>query len=326
MNAFFRHTLLPGLLLTLATAAAGQSFRTAEQALSADSLRAAVCYLSGPDCNGRRTGTEGALQAARYLGEALRQRGFKPLDEGYLLPFAIEGGTGYNVAAALPGTGEGGWIVVGANIDHLGELGGTLYPGADMNASGVAGLIGLADLFARARETGCSFGKGIILAGFDAKEQNLAGSTRWVRLLSAGLLRHPDTGAPIHAEDISLMVNLDQIGSTLAPGPSGREDYLIVLTGSTTSPRLKAIGAINEKENLNLDLLPDYYGSADFTRLFYRRISDQRPFLEKGIPAVMFTSGITDNSKKPADREDTLSYPMLRRRILLVYYYLASLL
>lgn len=324
MNAFFRHILLLPLLLTPALPAAGQAHRTAESALSADSLRSAVAYLAGPSCNGRRAGTEGALEAARYLGEAFRRRGLKALGEDFLLPFPLEGGaTGHNVAAALPGRSTK-WIVVGACLDHLGELGGTLYPGADMNASGVAGLIGLADLFASLRDRGERFEKGLILVGFDGKEQNLAGSTYWVKCLSCGLIQAPGTGSPIHPGDIALMINLDQIGSTLVPGDSGRKDYLIALTGSTSSPRLKTLAAINERENLNLEILPDYYGSADFTRLFYSRISDQRPFLEKGIPAIMFTSGITEHSKKPSDREGTLSYPMLRRRLLLIYYYLVD--
>ena len=332
MKAFFRHIALPLLLLALALPAAAQGvkggssarFRRAEAALSADSLHRAVAFFSGPLCNGRRAGSEGVLEAARYLRDAFRQRGLKPLDQDYLLPFELpDGGTGYNVSAALPGS-SGRWIVVGANLDHLGRLSGVLYPGADMNASGVAGLIGLSDLFHDLIGQGHLFNKGIILVGFDGKEQNLAGSTYWVKSLTCGLLRNPETGRAIHPQDIDLMINLDQIGSSLAPGASGREDYLIALTGSTTSARMKTLQRINEQENLNLELIPDYYGSADFTRIFYRRISDQRPFLEKGIPAVMFTSGITDHSKKPTDRAGSLNYPLLRRRLLLIYYFLVN--
>ena len=38
----------------------------------------------------------------------------------------------------------------------------------------------------------------------------------------------------------------------------------------------------------------------------------------------MFTSGITMNTNKPADTPETLDYAILKRRILLIYYFLVS--
>ena len=84
--------------------------------------------------------------------------------------------------------------------------------------------------------------------------------------------------------------------------------------------------AVNQAQHLDLELAWDYYGSKDFTNLFYRRISDQRAFMEQGVPAVMFTSGITLNNNKPWDDAASLDYPVLLRRIRLIFYYLDRIL
>ncbi|MBQ3898169.1 MAG: hypothetical protein II742_06710, partial [Clostridia bacterium] len=80
----------------------------------------------------------------------------------------------------------------------------------------------------------------------------------------------------------------------------------------------------NKSSGLGLDIAFDYYGSKDFTEIFYRRINEQRVFLEHGVPAVMFTSGITFNNNKTSDSAETLDYPILRRRIILIFNYLVK--
>ena len=75
-----------------------------------------------------------------------------------------------------------------------------------------------------------------------------------------------------------------------------------------------------------LDLSYDYYGSEAFTDVFYRRISDQRWFLEAGIPAVMFTSGITEHTNKTSDTPATLDFELLSRRISLIADWIHGLL
>lgn len=333
MGKIFRRLLACTLLLTaLSAPSRGQArtphARNGEMAFRMQTLTETVDYLTDSLCSGRRTGTPGGLRAATWISARFRDAGLQPFadkGESYLLPFKAPstGASGYNVAGMIPGRSDK-WIVVGAHFDHLGTLEGTLYPGADKNASGVAALLSLADMFKKMRELGKIYNKGLIFVAFDGKEMNLSGSQNFVKELSAGMLLSPASGLPIRPEDISLMVNLDQLGSSLSPAESGREDYLIALTGSKNSSHLSLLKAINDGENLNLELLPDYYGSADFTRIFYSRISDQKAFLDARITAVMFTSGITMNSNKPTDTPRTLSYPILRRRVLLIYYFLAN--
>ena len=59
--------------------------------------------------------------------------------------------------------------------------------------------------------------------------------------------------------------------------------------------------------------------------MFYR-LSDQRVFIDNGIPAVMFTSGITMNNNKTRDKATSLNYPILKKRIYLIYHWLEKML
>ena len=110
-----------------------------------------------------------------------------------------------------------------------------------------------------------------------------------------------------------LMVNLDLLGSSLAPVSPSRPDYLIALGGGPYRWALESAA-----RGPRLDLTYDYYGSETFTEIFYRRVSDQRCFLEAGIPAVMFTSGITEHTNQVTDTPATLDYDLLSRRIDLI--------
>ena len=120
-------------------------------------------------------------------------------------------------------------------------------------------------------------------------------------------------------------MNLDQLGSTLSPVTKGNPDYLMMLSEEASGRRSTLMSA-EKTQRIGLELAFDYYGSKDFTKLFYRKISDQKIFLENGVPAVMFTSGITMLNNKPGDTPDTLDYTVLMKRIRLIFYYLERIL
>ena len=119
------------------------------------------------------------------------------------------------------------------------------------------------------------------------------------------------------------MVNIDQVGGTEAPLKSRRPDYLMMLS-EPENGRRDALLIANMSPEVSLDVAFDYYGSKDFTRVFYRTISDQKPFLDNGIPSVMFTSGITMHTNKLTDTPESLDYPLLSRRIDLIHLWLRS--
>ena len=330
----------------------------AEAVLDSTVLRAQVEYLAAPSTGGRVTGTKGSQRVIGWIGEHFQNMGLEPVAGTYYHGFRTSAGTfGRNVIGCIKGTStQERYIVVMAHFDNLGTLNDTFYPGADSNASGVAALLGLARMFAEMRDCGKTYGHSILFVALDAKEQGMAGADALHSLLSR------------RGMQADLIVNLDQLGSSLAPLHKDRPDYLIMLCDSAPNPTpRRSSGSISrgvlssasgsasgsasssssagssagrtsassyrltlERANiapgLELDLGFDYYGSRDFTRLFYRNISDQRVFLEHGIPAVMFTSGITLNNNKPHDTPDTLDYTLLTRRVRLIFHFLHRLL
>ena len=138
--------------------------------------------------------------------------------------------------------------------------------------------------------------------------------------------KDPLTGEAITKDKITAMVNIDQIGSSLSPIRSSREDYLLML-GNESLPKSKRMNleACNMLNDINLDLCFSYYGSQNFTQLFYR-LSDQRVFVDNKVPAVFFTSGITMNTNKTRDTAANLNMEVLNKRVRLIYHWIESML
>ena len=96
--------------------------------------------------------------------------------------------------------------------------------------------------------------------------------------------------------------------------------YMIILGGSSFENRLERLN-----EGLGLHLYYSYYRSKSFTELFYRKVSDHRFFLGKGIPVLYFTSGITLDTNRTTDTADKLDYPVLAQRVELIARLLESI-
>jgi hypothetical protein len=121
-----------------------------------------------------------------------------------LHPFTYGGNTYYNVVGVLPGIETpDSWMVLGAHYDSVGN------PGADDNASGVAGLLESARVL-----SGYDFRSSIVFIAFDREEQGLVGSVSFANDYAT--------------QDILGMVSLDMI----AYNPEGAyHDYVSVYSG-----------------------------------------------------------------------------------------------
>ena len=281
-------------------------------------LRRDVEFLSDTLCAGRRTGTPGGSEAAFFIVRRLVSLGYSV----EIQAFATEDGrVGHNIVAYFAGSGgtapkaslsqnillAGGVsssgtkaagrrpILLMTYYDGMGHIGERFYPGADSNASGVAALLSLAGAL-RGRHD-------LIFAFTDAHNANMAGAEQ----LSAALARVP----------LRMVLNFDILGSTLAPPHSYWKDYLIVLGGAAWKRSLADAGALH--------LYFDYYGSRSFTDLFYRRICDHKFFLNRGVPVLMFTSGITMQTNREGDVAATLDYPIFAKRVMQIRSWLESL-
>ena len=317
---FLIFSLLPGI------PAAAQKYTispiNADQVLKAETIQANVEYLCSEELGGRATGTPGGREAALWLEGNFRVLGLKPMGGAWLHGFNTGSGMARNVVGLIPGSvTPARYVVLMAHYDNLGMLNGTFYPGADSNASGVAALLQLAQMVDRMNTCHKIYRHGLILVALDAKERDQAGAEQLWREIAAGQLLDPVSGEAVKPSQIDLVINLDQLGSTRAPITEENGRYLIMLSGESPVHR-NTLASVNRERKVGLELGFDYYGSKDFTRLFYSRICDQRVFLEHNIPAVMFTSGITLLNNKPADNPASLDYEVLRDRIRLIFFYL----
>lgn len=310
------------------------SNRAAEGVVSELTLRRQVAFLADTLCGGRATSTRGGTEAAFWISRQFSRYDLLPMSpHGYSRSFVASTKTGsrvgHNIVGMLPGgstharAGQERYIVVMAHYDNVGTLEGRLYSGADSNASGVVAMLSLAHMFRSMRLLGRAYPADIIFVGLDAKQLSMAGAEALYRDIDGGRLVNPRTGTPVRRSQISLVANLDILGSSLSPLTEGRSDFLIMLGGSQSGEHY--LRELNESCGTRLQLGFDYYGSRDFTNLFLNRIGDQKIFREHGIPAVLFTSGITMSTNRLTDTVDTLNFAVMRRRVYLIYYWLEKM-
>ena len=300
----------------------------AHEALDETAIASRLEFLTDTLCAGRATGSAGINAATFWLAGQFRSFGLDAPDGTYIRHFYPgDGKIGRNIVGILRGSNnnpDGKYIILAASYDGLGILEGNFYPGADSNASGVTALLGVVTMLRKMQSIGKRYGRNVLVVALDGKNLNLSGSQALWNQLRSGELTDPVTGKTITEQSISMFVNLDQLGSTLSPLRESRPDYLLMLSSDVWRADA-TLASCNTRYGTDLDLGFDYYGSRDFTRLFYSRVSDQRIFVENGIPSVMFTSGITLNNNKVTDTADTLDPSVMKRRIWLIFHWLESI-
>jgi len=316
--------------LTYGQGSSGYEFSAARNLIWEHKLYRHIEFLSDTLCQGRATGTRGSIEAAFWIEREFRDAGLLKFDGTYTKRFfAGKGLLGRNVIGFLPGsikTPKDRYIIVGAHFDHIGQLNRVTYPGADANASGTVALTSLAEMFSMLRTLGRGFDSNIIFVAFDAKEMSMAGSEAFWKMINNHELTDPVSGDAITPDKIRLMVNIDQIGSSLSPLTKGRNDYMIMLGRHSLKPfEREVLDFCNRSSGLHMDIDYTYYGSRNFTEIFYR-LSDQRVFIDNRIPSVLFTSGITMNTNRTIDTAETLDYEIFKKRIYLIFEWIEKML
>ena len=297
----------------------------AERIITEDRLQRNIEFLTDPQYNGRRTGTLGATEAAFWIARKFQKDSLLPINGLWSQSFKAGEAVGHNIIGFMPGRSDRDfqlYTIIAAHYDSYGMMNGTLYPGADSNASGVVAMTSLADMFTRMKQLNRTYGDNLIFVALDAREVNSAGAEALWKALSAGELKNPLTGEDILPDKIHAFVSLDILGSTLSPLKKGRKDYLIMLSNGRFAADLRDA---NAKDGLGLDIALNYYGSESFTRMFHDKVGDQRIFVENGVPCAVFTSGITMNTNKPSDTAKTLNYDIFKKRIFLIFHWLTKM-
>lgn len=239
--------------------------------------------LASDSLQGREAGTAGGHMASEYIAARFREIGLEPVtDSTYFQHFTAVWRRNRNVLGMIRGNDprlKEEVVVIGAHFDHLGTEGsGTIYHGADDNASGVSALIETARLL-KAGESGLR--RTVIFAAFDAEEKGLWGSSHFVST----------TG---EHEDIVAMLNMDMVGWHSI---SGNLDVAGVAMYRDREVLLADIGipeGLNVRyKNLDRMLMGD---------------SDHSPFAKKGIPALYISTGLESPYHKPSDTADRIDY------------------
>ena len=207
-------------------------------------------------------------------------------------------------------------VVVGAHFDHVGvDAGHRVYNGADDNGSGTAALLEIARATASAARQGSAPRRTIVFAAWNAEEKGALGSRYFV------------ADAQSRSVLLAAMLNMDMIGRSeevLDPDEPrfrglrrsmARENRdALHLIGYSLSPDLAAtIASLNDRSLLRLRT--DY--DANVQNLLRR--SDHWSFLERGIPAIFFTTGLHPDYHTPNDDAAKLDYVKLERIARLVH-------
>ncbi|MDD3806593.1 MAG: M28 family peptidase [Candidatus Marinimicrobia bacterium] len=197
----------------------------------ADSTLQIIHYLASRYCAGRRTGTEGSINARKYIIRQMQDLGILPFyGEEYIQPLLnLPGGIeGANILGYIPGRGhlKNRYIMIEAHYDHLGlqeeDLG--YFPGADDNAAAIGIILKAAGLF-HATPPEAKNWRSILVAFFDAEEPPFFNSP----YMGIEHFCHENSDV---LQTIDLAIFLDLIGHGLGSGTHEKIMDSFFLTGA----------------------------------------------------------------------------------------------
>lgn len=254
-----------------------------------------VRILSSDDMAGRGIETPGSARARAYIRGRFEQIGLTVEEQPFSFTRKPDGKEvhGINLFVRIAGTRPGGKvIVVSAHYDHLGTRDGVIYNGADDNASGVAGLLAVAEALKAAPPNHT-----ILLVALDGEESGLRGARAFL------------DSPPVPPGDISLNVNFDMLGKNAAGE--------LYVSGGSRFPWLKA-RLVRLAMGAPIALKLGHDTDADGPHNNWTTQSDHGAFAAKGVPWVYF--GVEDHPEyhKPTDDFATIPQPFFRGVVALV--------
>ena len=196
-----------------------------------------------------------------------------------------------NVGGVIAGRGSLAeeYVIIGAHYDHVGYgyVGGSnpsnqgkLHPGADDNASGVAGLLMLGERLKEHYEqmpVGDS-ARSVMLLAFSAEEMGLLGAEHYVK------------SAHLDAAKIEAMINLDMIGRV--------QGNRVEVAGMGTADEMKQVlGPVFGASGLDIKESDSGMGP-----------SDHAAFHRVGVPVLHFFSGVHPDYHTPTDLAHKINF------------------
>ena len=207
------------------------------------------------------------------------------------------------------------WIIVCAHYDHEGTTGSSIFNGADDDASGVAGLLEIAEAYALAAARGHRPRRSILLAAWNAEERGLLGAWAYTE---RPLMPLSATVAVINMDMIGRNEEVPENGGRrfrgLDPQTAESNADAVNLIGYSYSGDLRvAADAANVETGLELRF------RYDDSRSNLLRRSDHWPFLVRGVPALFVHTGLHPDYHTERDQPETLDYKKMSRVVQLVH-------
>ena len=223
-----------------------------------------------------------------------------------------------NVVALLEGSDarlKNEWVIVSAHFDHNGADATQIFTGADDNGSGTVALLEIAEAYALAAKDGQRPKRSVLFAAWNSEERGLLGAWAYTEQPLAPLT------------SIAAVLNMDMIGRNeeIPVGGGTRFAGLDVQTAESNSNALNLmafskvpdITAVVEKANggIGLELKKRYDNNS--SNLLRR--SDQWPFLQRGVPAMGFITGLHPDYHTQYDRPEKINYVKMEKIARLVH-------
>lgn len=210
-------------------------------------------------------------------------------------------------------------VIVSAHYDHEGADGAVIYNGADDDGSGTVALMAIADAYAKAAAAGQRPRRSVLFACWGSEERG--------PLLGAWAYTENPT-FPL-AQTVAVL-NMDMIGRNeeVQVGGGPRFNGLEIQTAESNRNAVNILGysrhpelsATVERANrsavgIGLELKMRYDNNS--SNLLRR--SDQWPFLQNGVPALWFHSGLHPDYHTQYDRPEKINYEKMERIARLVH-------
>ncbi len=223
-----------------------------------------------------------------------------------------------NVLAAIEGSDpklKDEWVVISCHHDHNGADGDQVFNGADDNGSGVVGLLEIAEAYALAAQEGHRPKRSILFVSFNSEERGLLGSWAFVER------------PPVPLDRIVAVLNMDMVGrdEEVPEGGGPRFRGLPVQSAESNHNAFNLLGhsrcasltQVIDQANAPFGLTIKKVLDNNSSQLLRR--SDQWPFLQSGVPAVFFHTGLHPDYHTPGDRPERINYPKMERIVRLVH-------
>ena len=249
-------------------------------------------FLSSPLLEGREAGGRGSKVAAEYIASMMTQHGLAPAsgEGGWFQDFKVGDGVtdNRNVLGIIRGTDANKYVVIGAHYDHLGMRNDSIFVGADDNASGVSGLLALANRWNSRHECPpCN----LLFAAWDGEEKDFVGSNYFVQHFAPGV------------ESIVFYMNFDMISRSDPKDTLCNILEVGVLKGHTDSKKLLE----NHNETSGTHFVLDFWETEG------KGGSDYIHFAAQGIPVMAFFAGLNGDYHTPADTRDKIDWDKMVR-------------